>query len=159
MASMVLQSGQSHLASAMTGQIENAEYTAQFVSDSEEKRYLSLLSSAEEVQGEFEKRASAVDAMLQRAVECGGMEALVSLRGDGDFVSAQQKLFAFLWGMFCVNPSLALVWFSENSTIDEHKYAQAAVRDVLFLCVCVPVFMGWVGYSVCIFVVSYVEFI
>eukprot|EP00889_Picochlorum_renovo_P008667 jgi/Picre1/35697/NNA_003157.t1 len=105
---------------------DECEYTAQFVSDSEEKRYLSLLSSAEEVQGEFEKRASAVDAMLQRAVACGGMEALVSLQGDGDFVSAQQKLFAFLWGMFCVNPSLALLWFSENSTIDEHKYAQAA---------------------------------
>ncbi|WPT14291.1 hypothetical protein PSENEW3_00000421 [Picochlorum sp. SENEW3] len=126
MASIVLQSGQSHLASAMTGQIENAEYTAQFVSDSEEKRYFSLLSSAEEVQREFEKRASAVDVMLQRAVERGRMEALVALRGDRDFVSAQQKLFAFLWGMFCVNPSLALVWFSENSTIDEHKYAQAA---------------------------------
>lgn len=136
MASIVLQSGQSHLASAMTGQIENAEYTSQFVSDAEEKGYLSLLSSAEEVQREFEKRACAVDVMLQRALGCGRVEALGELQADGAFVSAQQKLFSFLWGMFCVNPSLALVWFSENSAIDEQKYAQAAVRDVIFVCPC-----------------------
>ena len=120
----------------MTGQIENAEYTSQFVSDAEEKRYLSLLSSAEEVQREFEKRACAVDVMLQRALGCGRVEALGGLQADGAFVSAQQKLFSFLWGMFCVNPSLALVWFSENSAIDEQKYAQAAVRDVIFVCPC-----------------------
>lgn len=155
MASIVLQSGQSHLASALTGQIENAEYAAQFVSDVEEKRYLSLLSSAEEVQREFEKRASAVDVMLQQVVECGRMEAVEELRGNREFVSAQQKLFAFLWGMFYVNPSLALVWFSENSMIDEHKYAQTAVRDVNFG---VLIFMPWVVYSVWMFVVAYLEF-
>lgn len=142
MASIVLQSGQCHLASAMTGQIESAEYTARFVSDTEERRFLSLLSNAEEVQHVYEKRASVVAGMLQRAHGSGNSDGLAGLRGDPAFVSAQQKIFSFLWGMFCVNPPLALVWFSKNSTIDEHKYAQAAVRHH-----CVQIVMVWLALS------------
>jgi hypothetical protein len=149
MASIVLQSGQGHLASAMTGQIESAEYSSQFVSDAEERRSLSLLSSAEEVQHEFEKRASVVAGMLQRARGSGNSDGLSGLRGDPAFVSAQQKLFSFLWGMFCVNPPLALVWVSKNSTIDEHKYAQAGVRHH-----CVQIVMVWLALPFyCVFVV------